>query len=57
MWRVTDGGWLYVIRDATRAGNSLVTVCVTNLDEAVELAARNIAVGPVTPGQTGTRDR
>jgi hypothetical protein len=29
MWRVTDGAWLYVIRDAARAGNGLVTICVT----------------------------
>jgi len=57
MWRVTDGGWLYVIRDATRAGGSLVTICVTDLDQAVaELAQRNIAVGPVAPvGDAGRK--
>lgn len=48
MWRVTDGGWLYLIRDPARAGNSLVTICVTDLDEAVaELAGRRIAIGRV----------
>jgi hypothetical protein len=57
MWRVTDGGWLYVIRDATQAGRSLVTISVTNLDEAVaELAQRNITVGPVAPvGDAGRK--
>src|SRR2546423_10102416 len=51
MWRVTDGGWLYVIRDAPRAGNSLVTICVTDLDEAVaEMAGRKITLGSIGPG-------
>ena len=50
MWRVTDSGWLYVLRDAPRAGNSLVTICVANLDEAVaDLADRNITLGPIAP--------
>ena len=57
MWRVTDGAWLYVIRDAPRAGNSLVTICVTDLDAAVaELADRNITVGPIAPvGEAGRK--
>ena|SRR5256885_11206596 len=57
MWRVTDGGWLYVIRDAPRAGNSLVTICVTDLDEAVaELACRQIILGPIaTVGDVGRK--
>lgn len=50
MWRVADGGWLYVIRDSARAGNSLVTISVTDLDQAVdELACRGIALGPIAP--------
>jgi predicted enzyme related to lactoylglutathione lyase len=57
MWHVTDGAWLYVIRDAVRAGNSLVTICVTDLDAAVaELAGRDIAVGPIAPvGEAGRK--
>jgi predicted enzyme related to lactoylglutathione lyase len=48
MWRVADGGWLYVIEDTDRAGNSLVTIAVTNLDDtATDLAARGVAVGPI----------
>ena len=48
MWRVTDSGWLYILREASRAGGGLVTICVTNLDMAVaELAARGISLGPI----------
>lgn len=57
MWRVTDSGWLYVLRDVPRAGNGLVTICVTHLDEAVhELAARGITLGPIAPeGDAGRK--
>lgn len=48
MWRVADGGWLYVIEDVGRAGNSLVTIAVTNLDTAsAEVAARGVAFGSI----------
>ena len=59
MWRVTDGAWLYVICDAARAGNSLVTICVTDLDEAVvELSGRDIALGAITSvGNAGRKAR
>ena len=59
MWRVTDGGWLYVIRDAAKAGNSLVTLCVTSLDAALgELADRDILMGSVQPvGDAGRKAR
>ena len=48
MWRVADGGWLYVIEDADRAGNSLVAIAVTDLDAtAADMAARGVAIGPI----------
>jgi len=48
MWRVADGGWLYVIEDAARSGLCLVTIAVADLDAArVELAIRDIAVGAI----------
>ena len=48
MWRVADGGWLYVLEDAERAGHSLVTIAVASLDEAVaEAAARGLAIGSI----------
>lgn len=43
MWRVTDNGWLYVIEDGERAGRSVVTIAVHDLDEAVqEMSARGV---------------
>ena len=27
-WRLTDGGWLYVVEDGDRAGNALMTLIV-----------------------------
>jgi len=38
MWRVADGGWLYVVEDAARAGRGLVTISVPDLDAAVREA-------------------
>ena len=59
MWRVVDGGWLYVIRDAAHAGSSLVTICVNNLEETVaDLADRGIALGPIAAvGDAGRNAR
>jgi predicted enzyme related to lactoylglutathione lyase len=43
MWRLTDGGWVYVVADAERAGRSLLTLIVDDLDaHLVELADRGI---------------
>lgn len=48
MWRVTDGAWLYLLRDAPRAGHSLVTICVSDLEAAVaELADRGVKLGAI----------
>jgi len=57
MWRVTDGGWLYIIEDAGRAGRSLVTIAVTDLDtEVAALADRDIALGSIEPvGDVGRK--
>lgn len=49
MWRVTDGGWLYVIQDASRAGQTVVTISVRDLGAVVEeLTGRGIHPGPIT---------
>jgi catechol 2,3-dioxygenase-like lactoylglutathione lyase family enzyme len=32
-WKLTDESWVYVVTDADRAGNALVTVMVDDLDE------------------------
>lgn len=55
MWQVTESGWLYVIRDAERAGETIVTISVADLQQLVaELSARGVDAGLVEPvGQAG----
>ena len=59
MWRVSDGGWLYVLQEPAAAGKSLVTIAVGDLDTTVaELAARDIRFGPIEPvGDAGGKAR
>ena len=48
MWRVAGNGWVYVIEDRERAGKTLVTVSVSDLDQFVaDLADRGIGAGPI----------
>ncbi|MBR7838988.1 VOC family protein [Actinospica durhamensis] len=48
MWRCSDSAWLYVLRDAERAGSSIVTICVPDLDAVMaEFAGRGISRVPV----------
>ncbi|HEX6919276.1 MAG TPA: VOC family protein [Actinomycetes bacterium] len=48
MWRVAPTGWVYVIADAGHAGHALVTISVSDLDEAIaELNARGITPNAV----------
>ena len=48
MWRISDGGWLYLLQDAARAGQALVTISVADLDQAVaDIAARGVDVPPI----------
>jgi predicted enzyme related to lactoylglutathione lyase len=43
-WALTDTGWIYLVGDAERAGKSLLTLLVDNLDEQVAaLAERGLA--------------
>lgn len=35
MWQVAEGGWIYVVGDASRAGSALVTLLVGNLEDQV----------------------
>jgi catechol 2,3-dioxygenase-like lactoylglutathione lyase family enzyme len=32
MWQIADGGWIYVVAEADRAGSALITILVDNLD-------------------------
>ena len=43
MWRLAEPAWLYVVVDPGRAGHTLVTLSVGDLDATLaELAARGI---------------
>ena len=47
-WQLTDTGWIYVVADAERAGRSLVTLLVGDLDEwLANLAERGLAAETV----------
>jgi predicted enzyme related to lactoylglutathione lyase len=48
MWRFADSAWIYIVRDEQRAGHSIVTLLVVDLDSAVrEISSRGIEIGPV----------
>jgi hypothetical protein len=48
MWRLADPAWLYVVRDDERAGHALVTLCVPDLEQAIDdLGSRGITAGPI----------
>jgi glyoxalase/bleomycin resistance protein/dioxygenase superfamily protein len=54
MWRVVGEGWLYVVADAARAGNALVTVLVADLEAQLdELRSRGFEPGEIetAPGK------
>jgi predicted enzyme related to lactoylglutathione lyase len=57
MWRVSAGGWLYILRDAGRAGNGIVTIGVSDIEAATSaLEEQGIAIGPITPeGDSGRK--
>ena len=57
MWRVTDGGWLYVLRKEDHAGKSIAAIAVPNIEEATStLEMRRAATGPIEPeGNAGRK--
>ncbi len=57
LWRVADGGWLTVVRDAPRAGHAVVTISVGDLERSVVgLATRGISTGPIeVVGEAGLK--
>lgn len=57
MWKVSGDGWLYVIEDPGRAGATVVTVAVDDLDRFVaDLGARGIRSGPIEAvGEAGRK--
>jgi predicted enzyme related to lactoylglutathione lyase len=57
MWCVAGNGWLYVIEDPERAGRTVVTISVSDLDQFVaDLAGRGISAGPIDAvGEAGRK--
>jgi glyoxylase I family protein len=57
MWRVSDGGWVYILRDGVRAGHGIVTMAVSDIEAAVSsLQGRDIEIGPIKPeGEAGRK--
>src|SRR5262245_32800008 len=57
MWRATDTGWIYVMRDVGNAGLTTVTLAVADLKETmVALHARGLEPGPIEPvGDAGRK--
>jgi catechol 2,3-dioxygenase-like lactoylglutathione lyase family enzyme len=55
-WQVTEGGWLYVVADAERAGRALLTLIVDDLAGLLgDLGERGLAAGPVETLGSGVR--
>jgi predicted enzyme related to lactoylglutathione lyase len=57
MWQMTDRAWLYIVRDAEHAGNSIVALAVPDIEAAVsELHSRRVSTGPIAPeGDAGLK--
>lgn len=57
MWRVSDGGWLYILRGEVRAGQGIVSLAVSDIAAAMlALEGRGIAAGPIKPdGDAGRK--
>ena len=56
MWRLTDSAWLYVVVDGSRAGHSLVTMAVEDLDAALaELGVRSVAAEQIEEMDAGRK--
>jgi predicted enzyme related to lactoylglutathione lyase len=57
MWRVSESAFLYLVREPERAGGSLLTLSVPDLDLAVaEVAARGVDYVPIEQvGDAGRR--
>lgn len=56
VWRLEEHSWIYVVRDAERAGNALLTVIVDDLDAQVAgLAERGLTTLPIETMDNGVR--
>lgn len=55
-WQVTGSGWVQVTEDPQRAGNGMLNLAVSDLDDgARELRERGIAAGEILEANKGVR--
>lgn len=55
-WRVTDGGWIQVTRDADRAGSTLLNFAVDDLSQHVaDVAGRGLTPGVIETVNKGVQ--
>jgi catechol 2,3-dioxygenase-like lactoylglutathione lyase family enzyme len=55
-WQLEGAGWIYVVEDAERAGQGVLTVLVDDIDAQVAgLADRGIDAGPIAWEGTAAR--
>ena len=48
VWQIREHAWVYLVTDADRAGNALITVLVDDLDGLIAgLNDRGVEVGPI----------
>ena len=48
VWQITEHAWVYVVTDAERAGNGLITILVDDIDSLIaQLTERGIEAGGV----------
>ena len=56
MWCVAGNGWVYVIEDPERAGRTVATISVSDLDQFVADLTRGISSGPIEAvGEAGRK--
>ena len=50
MWRVSDGGWMYIVRDAARAGKGIAAIAVPDIETTISaLNSRGLTTGRIKP--------
>lgn len=55
-WQVTDGGWVQVTEDPLRAGNGMLNLAVSDIEEgARELREMGIGAGEIIDANKGVR--
>lgn len=55
-WQVTDGGWVQVTEDPVRAGNGMLNLAVSDIEDGVrELREIGLATGEIIDANKGVR--